>query len=94
MQNSRPTGGKPPSSAVPGSAGLNELRRMHSAIGVALALLDELLQLLPEPPGAARLKEVEDVFREIRDLAGMGLRWTRTAADLPDDPEKAGGAPG
>ncbi|MER2535969.1 MAG: hypothetical protein ABTQ31_12485 [Rhizobiaceae bacterium] len=60
---------------------LDELRRMHGALAVALELLDELMQLLPERPDAAGLREVEDVLREIRDLAGTGLRGIRKACD-------------
>lgn len=61
---------------------LNALRRTHTALAVAFELLDELVQLLPERPDAAGLKEVEDVLREIRDLAGTGLRGIRKACDV------------
>jgi hypothetical protein len=69
-------------SRIAAGGDLNELRRMHGALAVALALLDELMQLLPERPDAAGLKEIEDVLREIRDLAGTGLRGIRKACDV------------
>lgn len=67
MQNSDPA------RSAMSVSGLDEARRMSDAIGVALALLDELLQAPGEPePG-----EMEDVFREIGDLAATGRRAVR-----------------
>ncbi|MGB3502873.1 MAG: hypothetical protein WBA44_14710 [Mesorhizobium sp.] len=50
-------------------------------MGVALTLLDELLQMLPQRPDTAALKEINEVLREIRDLAGAGLRIVKQAAE-------------
>lgn len=56
-------------------SGLDEARRMSDAIGVALALLDELLHASEEPSP----REMEDVFREIGDLARTALRALRAS---------------
>lgn len=91
MKDSQPLDVRPPSEEAPGGADV--LHGTHSAIGVALALLDELLQLLPERPDPAAWKEVEDVLREIRDLAGTGLRIVRTAVEASADPNESRSGP-
>lgn len=91
MQQSDASGAGRHSAQAAGNDGLAELHRMQTAIAVALELLDELLQLLPERPDAAGLREVEDVFREIRHLAATGLRSLRKTTDLLEEP--AGSSP-
>ncbi|MBX3567575.1 MAG: hypothetical protein KF914_05925 [Rhizobiaceae bacterium] len=90
MQQSHAGGAGRYAAQAASSAGLVELHRTQTAIAVALELLDELLQLLPERPDAAGLKEVEDVLREIRHLAAAGLRSIRKATDLPEEPAGSG----
>ena len=82
MQDSHPRGGEPPLRETSSASGPEELRRAHSAIGVAFALLDELLQLLPERPDADALEEVDEVLREIRDLALAGLKIVKLATEV------------
>lgn len=61
-----------PQSNEPG--GQTSLRAMHTALAVALELLDELVEGMPDKPDASALKEIDDVLREIRDLAAAGQR--------------------
>ncbi len=82
MQDSHRPENEPPAVKVLGDADLNELRRAHSAISVALALLDELLELFPERPDETELRDVEDVLEEIRDLATAGIRIVSRSADV------------
>jgi hypothetical protein len=77
MQDLRPTGSKPPADFRVGD--FEKLHGTRDAIAVALALLDELLQIPPERPDRPSLKEVEDVLREIRDIAVTGVRSVREA---------------
>ena len=87
-------GGEPPLRETPSASGPEGLRRTHSAIGVAFALLDELLQLLPERPDAEALKEVDEVLREIRDLARTGLKIIKLATGPTEHPEMPGNRSG
>lgn len=80
MQGKGAPGGETPTGELSGK-GPHGLRGMHSAMGVALTLLDELLQMLPQRPDTAALKEINEVLREIRDLAGAGLRIVKQAAE-------------
>lgn len=59
---------------------IGDVRRMRDAIGVALALLDELMSLMPDKPDRTSLREVEEVFREVREMAAAGLRAVRHTA--------------
>lgn len=76
MQDSHP--GSPAAGKVSGPGVLNELRRTQAAIGVALALLDELLQPSPRQDDGPGPGEIRDVLLEIRNLAEAGLRAVRT----------------
>lgn len=94
MQDSRPPGGDTPYWPIADASGPEGLRRTHSAIGVAFALFDELLQLLPERPDAEALKEVDDVLREIRDLAQTGLKIVKQATGVIENPNMPGNGTG
>ena len=94
MQDSRPSGGDTPSRHMPDVSGPEGLRRTRSAMGVAFALLDELIQLLPERPDADALKEIDDVLREIRDLAQAGLKIVKVATGDIENPDLPGNGTG
>jgi hypothetical protein len=87
MQDLRPTGSKPPADFQVGD--FEKLHGTRDAIAVALALLDELLQIPPERPDRPSLKEVAEVLREIRDMqrrecARYGKPWLEPANDSVD----------
>ena len=94
MQDSRPPGGETPPRHMPDVLGPEGLRKTRSAMGVAFALLDELLQLLPERPDADALKEIEDVLRELRDLAQAGLKFVKVATGVIESPDVPGNGTG
>ncbi|MBX3531362.1 MAG: hypothetical protein KF849_12190 [Rhizobiaceae bacterium] len=79
MRDARDTGSTP-ATGHETAVGLEALRRASGALGVALALLDELLQPAPERPDRGWQAEVEQVLREIRAIAGEGLHSFGNAA--------------
>ena len=60
-------------------SGLADARRMRDAIVIALALLDELDELIPNEPDGAALREIADLFEEISGFAKVGAQAARKA---------------
>lgn len=60
-------------------SGLADARRMRDAIVIALALLDELDELIPNEPDGAALREIADLFEEISGFAKFGAQAAREA---------------
>lgn len=60
-------------------SGLADARRMRNAIVIALALLDELDELIPNEPDGAALRENADLFEEISGFAKVGAQAAREA---------------
>lgn len=60
-------------------SGLADARRMRDAIVIALALLDELDELIPNEPDGAPLREIADLFEEISGFAKVGAQAARKA---------------
>lgn len=68
---------KSPDAAV----GLADAERMRDAIALALALLDEMLELVPREPRQAVAQDIADIFHEISELAALGEKTARKAMD-------------
>jgi hypothetical protein len=56
-----------------------DVKRMRDAIDVALALLDEVLQLVPREPPKAVAQDIADIFHEILEIAAIGENAARNA---------------
>jgi hypothetical protein len=68
------------------TGGFAEAKRMRDAIDVALALLDELLELLPHDPRRDMTQDIADIFHEISEIAALGESAARKAMeDEADD---------
>jgi hypothetical protein len=59
--------------------GFADAKRMRDAIDVALALLDEVLQLVPREPRQAVAQDIADIFHEISEIAALGENAARNA---------------
>lgn len=56
-----------------------DAKRMRDAIDVALALLDEILELTPGEPEQAVASDIAEIFREISEIAARGESAARKA---------------
>lgn len=63
------------------AGGFAEAKRMRDAIDVALALLDELLELLPHDPRQDLTQDIAEIFREISEIAALGERAAKKAME-------------
>jgi hypothetical protein len=63
-----------------GIVGFANIIRARSAIEVASALLDELLDLMPPEPDSGHALEIADVFWEISEIAADGAQAAKRAA--------------
>lgn len=54
-------------------------KRMRDAIDVALALLDEVLELVPGEPRRSVAQDIADIFHEISEIAALGENAARNA---------------
>lgn len=59
--------------------GFANAKRMRDAIDVAMALLDEVLQLAPREPREAVAQDIADLFHEISEMAALGENAARSA---------------
>lgn len=59
--------------------GFADAKRMRDAIDVALALLDEVLHLVPREPPKAVAQDIADIFHEISEIAALGENAARNA---------------
>lgn len=60
--------------------GLADARRMRDAIVIALSLLGELDELMPDEPDRTAFHEMADLFRDVADFASVGAAAARRAA--------------
>lgn len=61
--------------------GFADAKRMRDAIDVALALLDEMFELLPPDPQQAIANDIAEIFREISEIAAHGESAARKAME-------------
>lgn len=60
--------------------GLADARRMRDAIVIALSLLGELDELMPNEPDRTAFREIADLFQDVADFALFGAAAARRAA--------------
>lgn len=58
-----------------------DAKRMRDAIGVALALLDEMFELLPRGTQPALAQDIADIFHEISEIAAVGETAARMVTE-------------
>jgi predicted nucleic acid-binding protein len=62
------------------AAGLADARRMRDAIVLALALLGELDELMPDEPDRSAFQEIAGLFQDVADFAAYGVTAAIRAA--------------
>jgi len=62
-------------------AGFADAKRMRDAIDVALALLDEMFELLPRDTRRDGAQDIADIFHEISEIASLGESAARKAME-------------
>lgn len=62
------------------AAGLADARRMRDAIVLALGLLGELDDLMPDEPDRTAFREIADLFHDVADFAAFGAEAACRAA--------------
>jgi hypothetical protein len=63
------------------AGGFADAKRMRDAIDVALALLDEMFELLPHGTQPAVAQDIADIFHGISEIAALGESATRKAVE-------------
>jgi hypothetical protein len=63
------------------ASGIADAKRMRDAIDVALALLDEMFELLPREPRGTVAQDMADIFHEISEIAALGENAARKAIE-------------
>lgn len=66
---------------LPRDAGFADAKRMRDAIDVALALLDEMFELLPRDPRRDVAQDIADIFHEISEIASLGESAAKKAVE-------------
>jgi hypothetical protein len=69
----------------PASGDFADVIRLRGAMGVALALLDELLVQTPAQPDSTDAMEVAEIFKEMAEIAADGVSAARRAAGKEKD---------
>jgi len=69
----------PAREALPRRDGLADARRMRDAIVVALALLGELDELVPDRPDRSACRDMADLFEDVAGFAMFGAEAARKA---------------